>query len=100
MTLKKEDHLNQRIIKSFEEAKRNKFWIKEGTNNENEIKTNCELYLNNNKIDFSYEYKCPKDGKYKIQIIIKNPLSNTNYMFFNLKITDFYFLFHHYLLII
>ena len=24
----------------------------------------------------------PKDGKDKIEIIIKNPLSNTNYMFF------------------
>ena len=78
----KEDYLNQIIINSFEEAKRNHSWIK-GTNNENEIKTNCELYLNNNKIDFSYKYKFPKDGKYKIRIIIKNPLSNTNFMFFN-----------------
>ena len=77
----KEDY----IINSFEEVKRNKSWIKEGTHNEDEIKENCELYLNNNKIDFSYEYKFPKDGKYKIQITIKNPLSNTNYMFFNLK---------------
>ena len=25
--------------------------------NENEIKENCELYLNNKKIDFSYKYK-------------------------------------------
>ena len=41
-------------------------------NNEDEIKENCELYLNNNKIDFCYKYKFPKDGKYKIYIIIKN----------------------------
>ena len=75
----KEHYLNQRIINSFEEAKRNDDDI-EGTNNENEIKENCELYLNNKKIDFSYKYKFPKDGKYNIQIIIKNPLSNTNYM--------------------
>ena len=59
----KENYLNQRIINSFEEAKRNGYWIKEGTNNENEIKTNCELYLNSNKIDFSYKYKFPKDKK-------------------------------------
>ena len=81
----KEDYLNQRIINSFEEAKRNRSWIKEGTNNENEIKKNCELYLDNNKIDFSYKYEFPKDGKYTIQIIIKKPLSNTNHMFFTLK---------------
>ena len=58
---------------------------KKGINKENEIKENCELYLNNNKIDFSYKYKFPIDGKYKIDIIIKNPLSNTNYMFYCLK---------------
>ena len=80
----KEDYLNQIIINSFEEAKRNDpDWEIEGTNNEDEIKENCELYLNNKKIDFSYKYKFPKDGKYKIQITIKNPLSNTNYMFFD-----------------
>ena len=77
------DYLNKIIINSFEEAKRNHSWIKEGTNNEDEIKENCELYLNNKKIDFCYKYKFPKDGKYKIQIIIKNPLSNTNCMYFN-----------------
>ena len=76
----KEDYLNQIIINSFEEAKRNYDWIKEGTNNEDEIKENCELYLDNNKIDFSYKYEFPKDGKYTIQIIVKNPLSNTNHM--------------------
>ena len=70
----KDDYLNQIIINSFEEAKRNFDWIKEGTNNEDEIKENCELYLNNNKIDFSYKYKFPKDRKYKIQIIIIKPL--------------------------
>ena len=32
----KDDYLNQIIINSFEEAKRNHSWIK-GTNNENEI---------------------------------------------------------------
>ena len=60
----KDDYLNQRIINSFEEAKRNDDGIKEGTNNENEIKENCELYLNNKKIDFCYKYEFPKDGKY------------------------------------
>ncbi len=44
-------------INSFKESKRNNDWIKEGTNNEDKIKENCELYLINNKIDFSYKYK-------------------------------------------
>ena len=70
----KEDYLNQKIINSFEEVKRNNEDIEEGINNEDEIKENCELYLNNKKIDFSYKYKFPKDGKYKIVIIISNPL--------------------------
>ncbi len=45
------------IIIFFEETKRNQSWIEEGTNNEDKIKENCELYLINNKIDFSYKYK-------------------------------------------
>ena len=49
------------------------------------MKNYIEIYLNNKKIDFCYKYKFPKDGKYKIEIIIKNPLLNTNYMFYNLK---------------
>ena len=64
-------YLNQRIINSFEEAKRNHSWIKEGTNNEDEIKENCELYLNNNKIDFSYKYEFPKDGNIKLTLLLK-----------------------------
>ncbi len=59
-----EDYLNQIIINSFEEAKRNKSWIEEGTNNEDEIKKKIVNYiLNNNKMDFSYKYKFPKRRK-------------------------------------
>ena len=62
--------------------KRAIFFTELGINNEKEIKKNSELYLNDEKIDFCYKYKFPKDGKYTIQIIVKNPLSNTNYMFY------------------
>ena len=59
-------------------TKRNDDDVEEGINNEDEIKGNCKLYLNNQnwnnkKIDFSYEYIFEKNEKYKIQII---------YMFF------------------
>ena len=80
----KDNYLIQRIINSYEETKRNNSWLEEESpNNEKEIKDNCEMYLNNKKIDFSYKYKFPKDEKYKMQIFFKKPLSNTNYMFFD-----------------
>ena len=56
--IKKENELI-RILNCFEEAKKEKSWF-EGINYENEIKNNCELYLNNNKINFSLKYKTPK----------------------------------------
>ena len=52
-----------------------------GINNEKEIKENCELYLNENKIYFCYQYKFVGGGKYTFKIISKRPLININYMF-------------------
>ena len=77
----KDDYLNNRILNSYEEAK--KEHNLEGINNEKEIKENCELYLNENKIDFCYKYKFDKEGKYTIKIIFKKPLINLNYMFYD-----------------
>ena len=40
--------------------------------NEKEIKECCELYLNDNKIDFSFMYKFNKSGEYyNLTIIFK-----------------------------
>ena len=79
----KDDYLNNpiRILNCYEEVKKDYDWL-EGINNEKEIKENCELYLNENKIDFCYKYKFDKEGKYTIKFIFKKPLININYMFY------------------
>ena len=84
----KKDKLNQQIqiLNSYEEVKRKnpKDWNWENIEsieNEKEIKENCEIYLNNKRIDFCYEYKFEKEDKNEIKIISKIPLSNTNFMF-------------------
>ena len=57
----------QRIINSFENAKREKLnwnWdIIENKENEKEIK-DCEIYINDKKIDFTYYYIFENKGKY------------------------------------
>ena len=53
-----------------------------GIDNENELKENCELYLNDEKINFAFEIKFKKEGNNIIKIKCKKPLINMNYMFF------------------
>ena len=80
------DYLNNqiRILNCLDEAKNSSiFWGfgKKNIEKEIEIEKNCELFINENKIDFCYKYKFPHEGKYSIKIICKKPLSNINYMF-------------------
>ena len=86
----KKDIINKpiQILNSYEEVKRKNTydfnWAKiKAIENEKEIKENCEIYLNNNKIDFCYEYKFEKEDKNEIQIISKTLLNNTNWMFYD-----------------
>ena len=86
----KKDKLNQQIqiLNSYEEVKRKdpKDWFWEyikSIENEKEIKENCEIYLNNKRIDFCYQYKFGKENKNEIKIVSKTPLKSTNWMFFN-----------------
>ena len=65
------------ILNCFEEAS----CSNEGLENENELRENCELHLNDKIIDFTFKYQFPKEGKYIIKIICKKPLKTTNYMF-------------------
>ena len=67
-----------RIINTFEECNKNSCW---GIKNEKEIKENIEIYINNEKIDFSYYYKFKKEGKYQIKYNFKKNLTNTAYLF-------------------
>ena len=65
-----ENNLKLRIINSYENAiKENNDLI--GKENEEEIKK-CKMFINNNKIDFSYYYYFKNKGKYKIKYIFKN----------------------------
>ena len=66
----KKDNLNQRIINSYENAKRGKSkyldWDKnKGKENEEEIK-DCKIFINDKKIDFNYYYNFQDEGSYII----------------------------------
>ena len=66
----KKNKLRQRIINSEEKE------------NAEEIK-DCEIFINDTKIDFAYYYEFPNEGYYKIKYVFKKLLNITNYMFFN-----------------
>ena len=83
------------IINSFEnvqrlekvEEKKSDFQYK----NENEIKDNIEIKINDQLINFSYTYRFEKPGVYKIEYIIKKKLTNINHLFYNCtKLTNLY----------
>ena len=88
-----------RIINSYEEyfqneKNYNKKYKKE-FEKEKEIKDNCEIYINNNKIEFSYFYEFKNTGKYVIKYSFLKYLANINYMFYdcsslnNLNLSNF-----------
>ena len=70
-----------RILNSYEEAKKEESYLK-GKNNEKEIKNNCRIYINENKIDFCYKYKFDKKGKYNIKYLFIKALINGNFIFY------------------
>ena len=85
--IKEEDiNKNIKIISSYEEMKKINCWKDRKDDykyeNEKEIKENCEIKINNNKIQFSYYYIFKNEGKYKIEYTFKNKLSKICYMFF------------------
>ena len=73
------------ILNCYEEVKKqNPNWnweIINGNENQKQIEENCEIYLNEEKICFSYIYHFPKEGKYTIKYKFKNNLTNTNFLF-------------------
>ena len=71
ITINEEDvNKKIRIINSYEEAKRNHNWLS-GTENEKEIKENCEIKIEEQIIKFSYYYEFKKSGNYKIEYLFK-----------------------------
>ena len=69
---------NKRIINSLENIKRgNPIWgwkSNENKENEEEIK-DCEIYINDKKIDFTYYYTFKNKGKYIIKYKFKKLLN-------------------------
>ena len=55
--------------------------------NKNELENNCELYINGNNVEFTFNNKFNFEGEYEIFIINKNPLSNMNSLFKNCYLT-------------
>ena len=75
------NNLKERIINSFENAK-NEFYKLRGIENEKEIKE-CEIFINDKKINFNYYYEFENEGYYTIKYIFKKLLKSTNYMFYD-----------------
>ena len=84
----KYNNSRERIINSFENTKREHQVLRSieigGEENENEkdIK-DCEMYINDKKIDFTYYYSFKNKGKYKIKYKFKNLLNSASFMFHN-----------------
>ena len=77
----KKDEINKpiKILNSYEEEEKKN----NGINIEKEIQNNYEIYLNGKKVDFCYEYKFPKEGKYIIKIKFIKLLTNTIHILSN-----------------
>ena len=61
------------------------FQIKKGEYNEKEIKDNCEIRINDEKIPFSYKYKFNKKGKYIIKYSFNKNITKINFLFCDCK---------------
>ena len=70
-----------RIINSYEQTIReNDFLYEKECENEKEIKDNCDIFINDKLIPFSYFHKFNKKGNNKIKYIFKNNVKNSSYM--------------------
>ena len=82
----KYNNSKKRIINSFENTKREKPGLDwnniEGKENEDEIKE-CEIYINDKKIEFTYDYIFKNKGKYRIKYKFKKLLNSCSFMFFD-----------------
>ena len=83
-----DNNSKKRIINSFENTKReNPSWNRneiEGKENEDEIKE-CEIYISDKKIEFTYDYIFKNKGKYIIKYKFKKLLNSCSFMFYDCK---------------
>ena len=73
----KKDNLTQRIINSYEDKKYGDKDYDKSNENEEEIK-DCEIFINNKKINFTYYYEFPRPGNYIIKYKFKRLLDLVN----------------------
>ena len=79
----KKNNLTTRIINSYENVKYEDYDKEDydkSKENEEEIK-DCEIFINDKKINFTYYYKFESAGNYIIKYKFKKLLKITNYMF-------------------
>ena len=87
----KENDINKhiRIINSFENFKSNNINVRVDNAsryiNENEIRNNCEIKINDKKLkkDFFYFVQMSQPGEYKIEYSFKKNLTKTDFLFAN-----------------
>ena len=86
---KGEEMIKTQIINSYEEIKKiypnNIYpdWDFNGTSeNEDEVK-NCDIFINDKRIPFCYNYEFPKSGNYKIKFVFYKTFTNLNFMFYD-----------------
>ena len=73
------EELKEEIINDYKEIGKADYILEI---NEDEINSSiCDLYLNNERINFSYKYKFEKEGKYSLKILFKRLIKNMNLMF-------------------
>ena len=88
INIKEDGDINKdiRIINSFEDCKRMNNWKNEENDyiyvNEEEIKENCVIKINNNMIPLIYLYQFKEKGKFIIEYSFKNNIKNTDFMFY------------------
>ena len=77
----KKGNEKNRIINSYQQYYKKHSYDEYKKENEKEIKENCEIKINDNKIPFCYFYKFSKNGKYTIKYIFKKYMTKLDYMF-------------------
>ena len=84
------NHFNEKLSKKKGSTE---YELKE---NEKDLKEICEIYINDEKIDFSYEYYFKEMKEYMIKFKFKRLLDNCNYLFYDcssiisLNLSNFY----------
>ena len=81
----KNDNSNERIINDYENVINEYFLnINESKEMVKKIK-DCEIFIDEKRINFNYNYNFEKKGKYIIKYIFKKQLISTSLMFFGCK---------------